>query len=243
MKTKLLLLSAVSLLIAIIPGNSFGHSRDSLPKPGRTFGGIGFFTPGIHTIQYSKLNSSLPAGYPQLTNKPFVTSGIGYGIISNIVIGGEGGTIHAGSFTKGNQQVDLAGDFGFFTLGYVVLNKKGILLFPTVSIGSNDLMMYIHEKDQTSSFGSITGEPFQATTLHYSTKMAKFSLTGVYALAGSKSDRGAAGLMLGLQVGYQMGYAKGVWTYDGGTVTDGPDYKSNGLFVQLMIGGGGAMRK
>jgi len=229
MKTKLLFLCAAMVILLFTAANTFGQAS----------GGLGFFAPGIHTIQYTKLNSSLPAGYPQITNKPFVTAGMGYGIFSNFVLGGEGGTLHAGSFAKDNQQVELSGDFGFFSLGYVVFNKKGILLFPTASIGSNTLMMYIHEKDQSSSFGSVTGEPFQAATLYCKTKMAKVALTGVYAVKGNRSDYGTAGFLLGMQVGYQMGYSKGTWTYDGGEITGGPDFSSNAFFIQLMIGGGG----
>jgi len=77
------------------------------------------------------------------------------------------------------------------------MNNKGILVYPLVSIGENNLQMYIHQKDQSSSFGTITGEPFQATTLHYKTKMLKFSVAGLYTLQGSKSEKGSAGLMIG----------------------------------------------
>lgn len=233
MKARLFILYAGIILLGITTGRSFGQ----------TSGGIGFFAPGIHTISYSKLGNSLPAGYPEIKSKPLVTAGLGYGIFWNIVLGGEGGTMHAGTFTEGNQQVDLTGDFGFFSLGYVVVNRNGFLLFPSLSIGSNDLMMYIHEKDHTATFGSITGEPFQATTLHYKTSMAKVSLTGVYPLQGNKPGKGSAGFMLGIQAGYQFGYKEGDWSYDAGTVTDGPDFNSNGFFIQLLIGGGGVFSK
>jgi len=233
MKAKLVFLSTCIMLLVVNHNHSFGQAS----------GGVGFFTPGIYTIQYSKLNSSLPAGYPQITNKPFVTAGAGYGIFSNIVFGGEGGTMHAGSFTQGNQKVDLTGDFGFFSLGYVVFNSKGLLMYPLVSIGGNDLKMYIHQKDQTASFGAITGEPFQAATLHYKSKMLKFSVAGLYTVQGSKSEKGSAGLMIGMEAGYQITYKTGVWTYDNGSVSDGPDFNNNAFFVQLMIGGGGVMRK
>lgn len=233
MNAKLLSLTAGILLLAFA-GKSFGQPAG---------GGIGFFTPGIHTIQFTELNHSLPAGYPAITSKPFVTAGAGYGIFSNFVLGGEGGTMHAGSFNKDNQQIDLDGSFGFFSLGYLVMNKKGLLVYPLISIGDNDLSMYIHQKDQSGSFETITGEPFQATTLHYKSKMLKLSVAGLYTLAGSKSDKGSAGLMIGLEAGYQMSYKKGVWSFDNGTVTGGPDFNSNGFFVQLMIGGGGVMRK
>jgi len=233
MKAKLLFLPCCIILLVISYSHSFGQAT----------GGIGFFTPGIHTIQYSKLNSFLPAGGPQITNKPFITAGAGYGIFSNIVIGGEGGTMHAGSFAKDNWQVDLTGDFGFFSLGYVVFLSKGLLMYPLVSIGSNDLKMYIHQKDQTASFGSITSEPFQASTLHYKSKMLKFSVAGLYTVQGSKSEKGSAGLMIGLEAGYQIAYKAGVWTYDNGDVSGGPDFSNNGFFIQLMIGGGGVMHK
>jgi hypothetical protein len=103
--------------------------------------------------------------------------------------------------------------------------------------------MYIHQKDQSTSFGNITGEPFQATALEYKTKMLKFSVAGLYTLQGNKSESGSAGLMIGLEAGYQIGYKQGVWNYDNGIVTGGPDFSNNAFFIQLMIGGGGVMRK
>ncbi len=232
MRTKFIFLAACFVVLISSSNPSYAQSS----------GGLGFFSPGIHTIQYSELNALMPAGYPQITNKPFVTSGTGYGIFSNIVIGGEGGTMHAGSFALDNQLVDLSGEFGFFSLGYVVLNRKGLVVFPTAGIGTNDLAMYIHQKDQNASFENVTGEPFQSTTLRYHSKMLKFSLTGLYPLQ-NRSDKGASGLMLGLQVGYQMSYKPGVWTYDNGSITDGPEFSHNAFFIQLMIGGGGLMQK
>lgn len=205
-------------------------------------GGIGFFLPGVNTVKFTDLNTFLPQGSPEITSKPFTTAGSGYGIFYGIVIGGQGGTMHAGSFIKGNQQIDLEGEFGFFSLGYVALNKKGFILYPTVSIGDNTISMYFHQKDQTSSFQTITTEPFQAARLVYQRPMLKFSLAGNYALMGSKNDGGAAGLMIGIEAGYQMPYKEGVWTYDNGAVTDGPDFDNSGFFVSLAIGGGGVMR-
>jgi len=233
MNTKLLLAVAGLFFMGFTGPCAFGQAS----------GGIGFFTPGIHTIRYSDLNNSLPAGYPEITSKPFVTAGAGYGVFSNFVLGGEGGTIHAGTFSKDNQVIELQGDFGFFSLGYVVLNKKGILIYPLLGIGSNDLTVYIHQKNQDAAFGTVTGEPFQATTLHYSTKMLKLSLAGLYTLQGNKNEKGSAGLMIGLEAGYQMSYKTGVWNYDNGQMTGGPDFSNNGFFIQLMIGGGGVMNK
>jgi hypothetical protein len=233
MKAKFLFLSICCILLVSASVNSFGQAS----------GGIGFYTPGVNTIQFSKLNNSLPAGYPLITNKPFVTAGAGYGIFSNIVIGGESGTLHAGSFVKDIQQVDLSGHMGFISLGYVVVNSKGLLVYPLMSIGSNNLQMYIHQKDQTATYGTVTGEPFQAATLHLKTRMLKVSVAGLYTPLGSKSDKGSAGLMVGLEAGYQIAYKPGVWMYDNGNVSGGPDFNSNGFFIQLMIGGGGVMRK
>ena len=73
--------------------------------------------------------------------------------------------------------------------------------------------------------------------------MLKFSVAGLYTLQGSKSAKGSAGLMIGLEAGYQMSYKNGTWKYDNGDITGGPDFSNNGFFIQLMIGGGGVMRK
>lgn len=233
MKTKLIFLLA-GLLLLIAPANLLNA---------QVSGGLGFYKPGIHTIKFSSLNSSLPTGSPVLTNRPFVSAGAGYGIFSNFVIGGEGGTLHGGSFTRDNQVIDLSGSYGFFSLGYVLINKKGLLMYPLLSIGDNDLDLYFHQKDQTASFSTITGEPFQSVTLHYKTRMLKASVAGVYVLKGSKNDNGAGGLMIGLEAGYQISYKTGVWDYDNGAVTGGPDFNNNAFFIQLMIGGGGVASK
>lgn len=80
---------------------SYGQPAEK--KPGGSFGGLGFFKPGIHTIQFSKMNDFLPDSYPMIGNNPLVTGGAGYAVFSNIMVGGEGGTIRAGSFTKSDQ--------------------------------------------------------------------------------------------------------------------------------------------
>lgn len=232
MKAKFLILFTGIILLSAWSSESFSQS----------FGGVGFFKPGFQTMQFDQLNSHLPTSGPQISNRPLTTAGAGYGVMANIVIGGEGGSVHAGSFTKGDQQIDLAGGFGFFSLGYIVVNKKKVIIYPLVSIGGNDLQIYIHQKGQSSSFTNVSGEPFQATTINLITKILKFSLSGLYALQGN-SDKGAAGLMIGLEAGYQVGYKTGKWSYDNGDITGAPDFNSNAFFVQLMIGGGGIMRK
>jgi hypothetical protein len=233
MKAKLLFLIASPILFMGTIGQSFGQSS----------GGIGFFTTGIHTIQYKDLNSSLPTGSPQITNKPLVTGGAGYFVFSNFVLGGETGTLRAGSFSRDDQVIDLSGDFGFFSLGYVVMNKKGILVYPLLSIGGNTLEMYMHQSGLNASYSAVTGEPFQATTLRLKSKMVKLSVSGLYTIQGSKSEKGSAGLMIGLEAGYQMSYKPGVWRYDNGDISDGPEFTGNAFFIQLMIGGGGVMHR
>lgn len=235
----------VNALDVLDQGN--GQQENDTVKGKRVFapssGGLGFFLPGIHTVKFSELNGSMPEGIPEITNKPFVTTGAGYGIFYNVVVGGQGGTMHAGSFVKDDVQADLEGEFGFFSLGYVVWNKKGLVVFPTASIGDNTMKIYLHPKDQPNSFSNITSQHSQAVTLLYKRPMLKFALSGVYVLQGAKSDNGSAGLMLGFEAGYQMPYKKGIWTYDGGTVTGGPEFDPSGFFIQLMIGGGGVWRK
>lgn len=49
--------------------------------------------------------------------------------------------------------------------------------------------------------------------------------------------------MVGLEAGYQMRYKPGTWTFDNGDIEDGPTFNNNGFFIQLLIGGGGVMRK
>ncbi len=229
MKTKSIALSVAAAIFIL------GQCKLSA----QVSGGLGFFKPGINTIQFNKLNDFLPAGYPAITNQPFVGSGAGYCLFSNFVIGGEGGNIHAGTFTKGNQKVELSGDYGLFSLGYVVLNKKGLLLFPLLGIGSNTLNVFIHQKDETASFHTITGEPFQSATLNYKTSLLKVSFSGIYNVVGSKSDNASGGLFIGLEAGYQIAYKSGDWKYENGSISDGPDISPNGFFLQLMIGGGG----
>ena len=233
MKTKLTPLFGLLLLALLMPQLTVAQSS----------GGIGVFAPGIQPVRFDVLNGSLPAGYPEISGNPFATAGAGYGIISNFVIGGEGGSLHPGSFSNDDLQIELAGDYSFFSLGYVLLNRKGILAFPLVSVGEANQSVYIHQNDQTATFGGVTGEPFQATTLKYRSKMLRFSITGLYAIKGNSSGKGASGVMLGLTAGYQTSYKSGPWTYDNGSIEDGPDFSNNGFFIQLLVGGGGVVNR
>jgi hypothetical protein len=241
MNMKLVVMSLFILLFGLNVMDASGQTE--VKKKGGTYGGLGFFKPGINTIQFTKLNGFLPTGYPTITNQPFVGSGAGYGLFNNFVIGGEGGNIHAGTFTLGNQKVELSGDYGLFSLGYVVVNKKGLLIFPLLGIGSNTLNVFIHQKDETATFQAITGEPFQSATLHHKTSLVKLSVSGIYNVMGNKSDKGSGGMFIGLEAGYQVAYKSGDWNYENGAITGGPDFSTNGFFIQLMIGGGGVARK
>ncbi len=252
MKAKSLIPALISILLICFSLNSFalpiekGGLKDSdsvKRKHGLSFGGLGFFAPGIHTIQYSKIGEFLPAAYPAITNKPFMTGGVGYGIIGNIIVGGAGGTMHAGTFIKDNRQVELTGGYGFFTLGYLLVNRKGFLIYPLVAIGGNDLQMYIHQTGQTSGFNGVVTNPYQATTIRNHEKMLRFSLSGLFAPQSFKSDGGANGLMIGFEAGYQMGYGSDPWTYDNGDIVDRIGFGNNSFFIQLLIGGGGVMKR
>lgn len=211
------------------------------PLPAQQYiGGMALFSPGIQSTRLSLLNNYLPRGLPEIQPKPWIMTGEVYLMLSNIMIGGQGGTQNAGTFGLGYQLTDLTSRFRSLSVGYLVYSRKGLYVFPSAAVGTSNLEIYIHRTNQWITFQSVGEESYHATTLYYKRPMIRFSMTGTWIIDKSRTTS-HSGLVIGLEAGFQAPARRGTWTYDNGRVKDGPDINPGGFFLQLIIGGGVAV--
>jgi hypothetical protein len=219
--------------IAMIAGTGFSQKYQG-------FGGLGFYYPGVQFIMPASLGDILPAAsYPETGFGPITHAGGGYVVMRNFLFGAEGGEYTGGKFTMSGRQVDLAGDFGGFKLGYIALRDNNWFAYPFAYYGGSTMEIYIHGTDEEGSFNTILSEPALSSRLICESSVVSVGAGFVYSVVGAKDKNVSSGFMVGLEAGYQIPVSKSEWTYDNGRIIDGPPMDFQGFFVRLAIGGGG----
>ncbi|OQX94850.1 hypothetical protein B6I21_08515 [candidate division KSB1 bacterium 4572_119] len=127
--------------------------------------GRGYFIAGTNVLDLDALNSRLVSnGYKEFSNNFISIGGGGHGIINNIIIGGQGGTIFGGDETVelGTEtfKTSLIGGYGFFfdelltdPKRSVELNMGGFLL--NLALGMDYFIKL--GGDETGAGGLVVG--------------------------------------------------------------------------------------
>ncbi len=195
-------------------------------------GGLGFYIPG-------NIQDFFPANYPDMSFPVFSSAGGGYGMFRNFIFGGQGGSASSGPFIKANRQVDLYAEFGGFDLGYIVFQKNKLMAFPLFGLNWIESDYFIHETEQSETFDRVTNQPSRSTIITHESYNLNVSLNAVYLVGGSMGEKGGGGFIIGCQLGYQLPAFKSSWSFDNGSLTDGPAFDYSGFYFRLMVGGGG----
>ena len=240
-----LLLFSVSLFIFALPSRSL--AVDS--------GGAGYFSPGVVIFTgLSNLNSFIAErGFDEIPPYGFEFGGHGYFFLKNFVIGAGG----AGGFTMGSESnastLSLGYGYGQALLGYVVIDKEKLLVFPLLGIGAGGVGFTVSAKE-TKSFGDLLAKPTTANMISFSRGMlvGSLSIDLVYFTGKLRKPKGedygirksGGGLMLGIKVGYFLDIPiDKTWGVEGTEVNGVPDFNMSHIFVLVSIGGGGLAYK
>ncbi len=179
----------------------------------RVFGGSGTFDIGIQTMDLDGLNDALtPAGYGSLSGPAFTLGGSGQGYINNWVIGGEGAFYGFGAANSPTHELELAGGYGLFTLGYIPLQGRGFLLYPSLGAGVAGTGLDIRSRQSESTFAEVIGNPDDNPTqeVDLGTVAPYFKLAvnlHYFPLRGREGMR--YGPMLGISAGYAFAPGRG----------------------------------
>ena len=136
----------------------------------REKGGMGYFLGGVGFVYESGNNAIIGS-----------TGGGGHSLSNNWVLGGEGHSVFG---------PENAGGYGFLNIGYTVLNKKNILVYPLLGFGGGSLT---READSKVSVCVLLNPSVDIDYLFYT------STTG--------------GILVGLRAGYTFPVYSDTWNW------------------------------
>jgi hypothetical protein len=208
-----------------------GHAAMAQEAP--VNGGAGHFRFGYANYQMKGMNNWLNYRYPQLRNDFVAIGGGGYGIINNLVIGGEGLGARGTTVTKDTISITPVIGSGMFNLGYLVYHNHNLLVYPMIGIGGLGASFKFSEVDNPESgTNHVKSEPY-----NYSCgSLVLGVLIGADKFFMLKDEDG--GISVSLKAGYNYAFRNGNWKQND-VETGGPNVNLSGFYITLGFGGGG----
>lgn len=201
-----------------------------------TYGGYGGFMLGGVQVDLKNLNSSLKNhGYREFDEIGLSTGGGGWGVINNLLIGGEGHSLYgmsrSGVVAASGQRykMDLKMDYGSFDLGYIFYNRKNFNSYIMGGIGHSSLELRITE-DRPELFSELLDNPKRDLILEKETFMIDLSVGGNYLYHFGPV------FFLGLKTGYVFAFDQ---DRNENNILDCPSFGSTGAYAKIFIGFGG----
>jgi hypothetical protein len=227
-----------------------GYAQDTLPFPSeegkgkKVSGGYGYASGGIGMKDVDALNSFVGNGVDFQGNGVTIGGG-GMVMIRSIVIGGEGASYlkQKASFTSNSAGYDLEFDAGWgqFYAGYVVLGKRGFLLYPKVGIGGYKQSLTLTDANPVANMDTVFTGAYTGTNLVKRGMLMSFGL-GFEWMPGFDETAGS-GIVFGLDLGYHLGVTEKNWEAYGQDLGPAPGLSPSGMFARLHIGFGGWNRQ
>ena len=236
-------IAALTLVAAPRPARAQTIETGLSPAPSREtarrYGGAGFFAFGALLTDQDPMNDALAArGLPQVSSA-FVTLGsAGYFRLNRLLLGGEGYAILPREGSSPTHETTVSGGMGFFDVGYVVVSRGGLAIFPMLGLGGGGLSYSIGEK-RAGGFDAVLDDPRRGASLTRGGFLGQIALGIDHLFDGRREATQAGGPVVGLRVGYAAQLTHGDWQVFGASVDGGPSVGLGGPFLRLVVGGGG----
>ncbi len=243
MKTRSLTFGLLAILFAQM---SLWNNVSAQEKVGRKlYGGAGYFMMGYSRVDMQEMNARLlSSGYPEVSEGSLFLGGGGHAILGRVLIGGEGGGVAAGTYENGDYRISSSGGYGFFNLGYVLMERKGLLVYPLAGPGFGGMSLTFTDRHNLpDAFDDLLADPARQAQMTHGGFMMNFSLGMDWFVGGRKSDQDTGGWVLGLKAGYVLDTARHNWAVDKSKLSGAPAAGMSGFYVRLTIGGGGFVMK
>ena len=156
-----------------------------------------------------------------------------------MIIGGECHALVSEETTSVHHTTRIGVGYGLFDLGYIVYSSKDVRVYPLIGLGGGGLSLRIVEEETSLSFDEVLDNPRRSAELVTGGFLVNLALGVDYLLQLNEDERGRGGLVFGLRAGYTLSPVKGDWNLDEVAISGGPDMGITGMYVRLMIGGGG----
>ncbi|MFW6180862.1 MAG: hypothetical protein ACOC8N_03870 [Spirochaetota bacterium] len=195
---------------------------------------------GMHWLQISELNDELRAnGLATFSSLHYTYGGGGYGVIgSRFIVGGEGHGFSQEAST-GTYVQRLSGGFGFFNLGYILLEQWGFRVFPLAGIGGGGLTLRISQIANHTWDDIMDPTSFEEVQVSTGGFLAHLGAGLDYRLRLGEHEEGEGGLLLGVRAGYTVPFSRADWSMGSQNVIGGPNIGVEGLYLRFVIGGWG----
>jgi len=212
---------------------------------GQTVRGGGYFAVGAMDLEVDALNQRLTdTGFPELSSSALTLGGGGHAVRGRLLLGGQGHGFLADDETTldGATGVRLGGGYGLFNLGWEVVGRDRLSIYPTAGLGAGGLALQIGPRD-VPRFDDVLEDPGRGVTLSHGGLLTSVGVRAEMAL-GDRPRRRAPrqGLIVGVELSALQGIGNWAWGTEWGEVTRGPDAAFDGVHLRVTIGGGGGRR-
>jgi hypothetical protein len=207
--------------------------------PKHVSGGYGYFTPGFGMQDLGALNTF--TGTNAFEGNGITLGGGGVLMIRSIMLGGEGGSYLSRKATVGNRDMNFESGWGKFTLGYVVVGRKGLLIYPKVGIGGSKQTLTLQKTNAVADMDTVLAGNYVGTTMQKNGLLMSFG-AGIDWMPGFDETAGS-GFVIGLDFGYNLGLSERAWQAFGRNLSGGPSILPTGIYANLHIGFAGWNRQ
>ncbi len=207
------------------------------------WGGLGYGSLGVQNLSFSNAFEFADITDTYRDNFNFQFGGGGFLLLgSRYIFMGQGyGSVFSESTAVNSSSRPTFGGGGI-NFGYAVLNKGGLLAFPTIGIGGSGYILEVANTGENSiEFGSATIGQNETTSFQLGGSYLDLNVNVHKLFDFNKDDEDAGGVSLGFTMGYQLPLGESSWSeLDSGAILQRVDSNDVGAFyVRFLIGGGG----
>lgn len=211
-------------------------------------GGSFHLSVGYQTVDVAKVNAWVQGAkpnYPAVSNG-FVSLGVGgYGVLGSVLLGGDINGGLGSSVTNPAAAVEAYTVNFKLTLGLLLAQKRGFVLYPFVSPGYGAFAYRISEANkQYPAFVPAEQARRENVVLINQNLVADVGL-GAELFLGNNTDTQSKGFKLGIRAGYTIAPAGDSWAASRASISDAsrPSFGPGGPFIRLLIGAGKITRR
>jgi hypothetical protein len=193
---------------------------------------------GYGNMDVSNLQGFVPQTYRVFNNDQFALGVSAHIIVNRYVMGINGFGIKGDRIKNDSTVTSLGGNKRTIELGYVLLEKKNLSIYPMIGIGMVSYGVNI-VKNKNVSVGEILLDPGQGIDVFMENFVADLSLNlNLYpVLVLNKNKQRIGGVLTGLRIGYLYSLPNSIWFSQGGDVLGGPNFGMNMFYLKIKAGG------
>ena len=229
-----------TVIVSVLLFAAVSRAQESAPEVKET-GAMGYSIFGNSMIDIDNLNARLESnGYTKLSESYFCVGGGGHSIINKRwIIGGEAYSLLGEDITSAGFKGSTYTFQGFANIGYIILAKKGISVYPLLGLGGGAMTLTLSEKAAAYSFDDVLTDPRRGTTLTAGGFLINLALGMDYYLKLGENAEGNGGFLFGVRAGYILAPSKSGWAMFDNELSGAPEISMTGPFVRIIFGGGG----